>query len=414
MNSVPDSEPILPVPVPSSLRLLAIWEGGYASCIVPDEGRIVIGRAPTADLRVASNSVSREHAVVIAGEPPIIQDLWSTNGTRVDGRRIDAAEAVPLIAGRAIEVGNALLVLQDSNAPLQHARASAPEAPTLPPSEGKMERLHRLIELAATVSLHVTLQGEPSVGKERIARRIHQRSPRAHRPFLKVNCAKLKDSMIGSELLGQRAPGATPIRSRLFAAAAGGTVFFEEVTALSLAMQAELLRALGDAEVLHAARVTDTPLDVRVISSTSGDFGELVARGAFRSDLYYWLDGIHLQVPPLRERGEEILRLARQFLDQASAQLGLPAAVPSEAGAAWLRSHPWPSNLGELREVMFEAATAAAPGPIEVEHLEQGLALAQRVTWLDSSPISEVPSSVPESEPLSAPLAPAECTPAHH
>jgi DNA-binding NtrC family response regulator len=234
-----------------------------------------------------------------------------------------------------------------------------------------MDRLHRLIALAATVSLNVTLQGEASVGKEMIARRIHQRSSRSRKPFVKINCARLGDSEIGRELL--RRSGPAPVRSRLFEIASGGTVFLEEVGSLPLAIQAELLRAVGDAEVFNASSAGALPLDVRFISSTSNDFGGLIGGGAFRSDLHYWLGGIHLYVPPLRERADEILRLARQFLDQASMRLALPTLLFSDAAEAWLKGYPWPSNIRELREVVVEAGTAAAPGTIEVSHLEMGL-----------------------------------------
>jgi DNA-binding NtrC family response regulator len=353
----------------STLSIMAIWEGGHASCRVPLEGRLVIGRAPTADLRIASNSVSREHAVIIAGNPPVIQDLWSTNGTRVDDRLLEAAESAQLIPGRVVELGSALLVLQDDNAPFEAPKFA--ERRTTVPTEAKMDRLHRLIALAATVSLNVTLQGEASVGKEMIARRIHQRSNRSRKPFVKVNCARLSESEIGRELLQRSGP--TPVRNRLFEMASGGTVFLEEVGSLPLAIQAELLRAVGDAEVLSAASERVPPLDVRFISSTSNDFGGLIGGGAFRSDLHFWLGGIHLYVPPLRERAEEILRLARQFLDQASMHLALPTLYFSHAAEAWLKGYPWPSNIRELREVVVEAGTAAAPGMIEVSHLEASL-----------------------------------------
>jgi len=273
------------------------------------------------------------------------------------------------------------------------------ERPIAVPTEAKMDRLHRLIALAATVSLNVTLQGEASVGKEMIARRIHQRSSRGRKPFVKINCARLSDSEIGRELLERS--GAAPVRSRLFEMASGGTVFLEEVGALPLAMQAELLRAVGDAEVLNAVGDRALPLDVRFISSTSNDFGELIGGGAFRSDLHYWLGGIHLYVPPLRERADEILRLARQFLDQASMRLALPTLLLSEAAEAWLKGYPWPSNIRELREVVVEAGAAAAPGMIEVPHLEMGLELVHALGIdLDTNvaPNSAERSTIPESE----------------
>jgi sigma-54-dependent transcriptional regulator len=233
-----------------------------------------------------------------------------------------------------------------------------------------------------------------------IARRIHQRSSRNRKPFLKLNCARLTDSEIGRELLRRSGPGA--VRRRLLDLGSGGTVFLVEVGALPLVIQAELLRAVGDAEVLSATSADAPPLDVRFISSTSNDFGELIGGGAFRSDLHYWLGGIHLYVPPLRERADEILRLARQFLDQASVRLALPPMLMSEAAEAWLMGYPWPSNIRELREVVVEAGTAAAPDRIEVAHLEMGLDIVHSL-GLDPPPGVSVPSSerstIPGTEP---------------
>jgi hypothetical protein len=264
-------------------RLLALWDGGYASCPLPEQGRVVIGRSETVDLCVASNVVSREHALVTAGEPPMIQDLWSTNGTRVDGRRIAAAETAPLVLGRVIELGNALLILQDgmSPAPVPTFGASVSDGLTVPPSEANLDRLHRLIDLAATVSLNVTLQGTQNLGTELMAKRIHQRSLRGHNRFVKVNCAELSASELG----------------RLFREVRGGTLLLDEVAALSMDLQAELLDRLGHAEAPGVGHAGASPLDVRFISTTASDLSELVVLGGFHAELLQWLGGIRILVP---------------------------------------------------------------------------------------------------------------------
>jgi hypothetical protein len=264
-------------------RLLALWDGGYASCPLPEQGRVVIGRSESVDLCVASNVVSREHALVTAGEPPMIQDLWSTNGTRVDGRRIAAAETAPLVLGRVIELGNALLILQDgmSPAPTPQFGARLSDGLTVPPSEANLDRLRRLIDLAATVSLNVTFQGEPNLSTELMAKRIHQRSLRGHNRFLKVDCAELRASEIGQLLREVR----------------GGTLLLDEVAALSLDMQAEMLDRLGTPEAPGVGHASASPLDVRFISTSSSDLSELVALGGFRAELLHWLGGIRILVP---------------------------------------------------------------------------------------------------------------------
>jgi pSer/pThr/pTyr-binding forkhead associated (FHA) protein len=264
-------------------RLLALWDGGYASCPVPEQGRIVIGRSETVDLCVSSNVVSREHAIVTAGEPPMIQDLWSTNGTRVDGRRIAAAETAPLVLGRVIELGNALLILQDgmSPAPTPHFGARLPDGLTVPPSEANLDRLHRLIDLAATVSLNVTLQGDPNLSTELMAKRIHQRSLRGHNRFVKVSCAELRADELG----------------RLLREVRGGTLLLDEVAALSLDVQANLLDRLGPPEAPGVGHAGASTLDVRFIATTSADLSELVALGGFHAELLQWLGGIRIPVP---------------------------------------------------------------------------------------------------------------------
>ena len=265
------------------MRLLALWDGGYASCALPDAGKIVIGRAETVDLCVSSNVVSREHAIVTAGQPPMIRDLWSTNGTRVDGRRITAAESAPLALGRVIELGNALLILQDgmSPAPSPHFGARMPDGLTVPPSEANLDRLSRLVDLAATVSLNVTFQGKPNLATELMAKRIHQRSLRGHNRFVKVSC----DDLEPSELAG------------LLREVRGGTLLLDEVSALSTKTQRELVRRLGEPEVPGIGHAGASPLDVRLIATTSADLSELSHQGVFNAGLLRWLGGIRILVP---------------------------------------------------------------------------------------------------------------------
>ncbi len=267
------------------LKLLALWDGGYASCPLPEAGKIVIGRSESVDLCVASNVVSREHAVVTAGEPPMIQDLWSTNGTRVDGRRITAAEAAPLAPGRVIELGNALLILQDgmSPAPSPHFGARMPDGLTVPPSEANLDRLHRLVDLAATVSLNVTFQGKPSLATELMAKRIHQRSLRGHNRFVKIRCDELEVAELG----------------RLLREVRGGTLLLEEAAKLSTRAQNELVRRLGEPEGPGIGHAGGSALDVRFIATTSADLGELSQSGAFDGELLRWLGGIRILVPTL-------------------------------------------------------------------------------------------------------------------
>ena len=378
---------------PGAARLLAIWDGGNANCVLPESGSVVLGRGQNAGLRISSTSVSREHAEVTTGSPPTIRDLGSSNGTRVDGQQLQAGRSAQLWPGRVIELGNALVVLQDGDATAESK--SSPLSAARAAGEGKMDRLYRLIDLVATGTLSVILQGETGVGKEVMAKRIHQRSARAEQTFLKINCAAFAESMVESELFGHERgafTGAVQAKAGLLEAASGGTVLLDEVAELSLPMQAKLLRAVGNAEILRIGSLKPRTIDVRFIAATNGDFNDLIARGAFRSDLYFRLNGICLTIPPLRERRAEIPALARQFIAEASAPLGLSPPKLSERAASWLVSHIWPGNIRELRSVVDRAVLLAAGGTIDVPHLQMDPEFSQGAL---RAPASALAHSVP-------------------
>jgi len=316
-----------------------------------------------------------------------------------------------------VEFCNALIVLQDSLTQSEPGVSSDVERTRLPaPSvESKMARLSRLVDLVATGTLSVILQGETGVGKEITAQRIHERSARAEQSFLKINCAAFADSMVESELFGHERgafTGAAQAKAGLLEAASGGTVLLDEVAELSLSMQAKLLRAVGSAEVLRIGSLTPRTIDVRFIAATNGNFNELIARGAFRSDLYFRLNGISLTIPPLREREREIVPLALSFAGESSAQLGLAAPSFSEGALAWLAGHPWPGNIRELRSVVERAVLLAEGKTIEAEHLQVdlefsagalrpvGSALPSGVSGIPASPAHNLPRAEP-SRPTS-------------
>ena len=378
-------------------RLVAVWEGGSATCTIPARGKLVIGRAPHCDLHVLTPSVSREHAVVHAGPTPALEDLGSSNGTRLDGKLLARGETVPLGLGHVIQLGDALLVLQP--ALLRAALEPAPAAPAAVADESAIERVGRLVELVATSTLPVILRGETGAGKEVTAERIHARSARAAFPYLKINCAAFADSMVESELFGHERgafTGATQAKPGLFEAARGGTVLLDEVTELTLPVQAKLLRALGNHEVMRVGATKPTPIDVRFIAATNEDFSRLVASGKFRADLYFRLNGITLEIPPLRERRTEILPLAQEFAAMAAAQLGRKPPQLDAAARKWVQTYTWPGNVRELKNVIERATLLAQGGAIGAEHLQ-----ADPLSRPDASPTH--PSARFAAPPESAP-----------
>jgi len=236
-----------------------------------------------------------------------------------------------------------------------------------------MERLYSLADRAAKGTINVLIVGETGVGKEVMAERIHKLSPRAGKPFLCLNCASLSESLLTSELFGHERgafTGAVEAKPGLLETAPGGTVFLDEVGELPLGLQATLLRVLETRIVMRVGGVKPRPIDVRFVAATNCDLESGVAAGKFRRDLYFRLNGIMLQIPPLRARRVEIQPLAKTFLEQFSGQLGRsrPLRLGTEA-LRFLESYVWPGNIRELRNVIERASLLCAGDEILPEHL---------------------------------------------
>ena len=219
--------------------------------------------------------------------------------------------------------------------------------------------LLREIDLVADSELPVLLLGETGVGKELFARRLHRRSRRRDRPLVHVNCAALPESLAESELFGHvkgAFSGAGGERPGRFEAADGGTLFLDEVGELPLPVQAKLLRALQNGEIQRLGEDQPRSVDTRVIAATNRNLHEAVRDGRFRADLYHRLSVYPVPIPPLRERGGDVLLLAGRFLEQNRARLGLRSLrLSPEAGEALCR-YPWPGNVRELEHVISRAA----------------------------------------------------------
>jgi hypothetical protein len=307
-------------------------------------------------VRIDDDSISRNHAVLhVDGESIHIEDCGSSNGTLIGGRRITRLSRVPVEPRLTITMGEAMLVLHmgQAAAPESMVPSAVPE-----PRETSMERLYKLIELVAQSSISVLLAGETGVGKEVIAERVHQRSPRKSKPLVKLNCAALPDQLLESELFGYEKgafTGAVSAKTGLLEAAQGGTVFLDELGEMPLSTQAKLLRALECREVQPLGALKPRPIDVRFVAATNRDLETLSARGEFRRDLYFRLNGISIHIPPLRERTGEIPGLVDHFLT-ALERTGVQRCKISTAAMARLKAHSWPGNIRELRNVVERAA----------------------------------------------------------
>ncbi len=235
----------------------------------------------------------------------------------------------------------------------------------------KMHELHRLIDRVARSQISVLILGETGVGKELTAKAVHERSPRSAAPFVRLNCAALSESLIDAELCGHEKgafTGAVDSKAGLHEAADGGTIFLDEVGEMPLATQVKFLRVLEEREVLRVGGREPIQIDVRVVSATNRDLKAEIAKGTFREDLYFRLNGISLAVPPLRERTEEILALAALFMTQTCERDGVPIPALSPEAERLLTSYRWPGNVRELRNAM-ERAVLLADGIIDVAQL---------------------------------------------
>jgi DNA-binding NtrC family response regulator len=268
----------------------------------------------------------------------------------------------------------------------QRLRARRKELATLAPGAEtrhglvvRSETMGRVLDLAervAKVESTALITGESGVGKERIARLIHDASPRAARPFVAVNCGAVTETLLESELFGHARgafTGADRERPGLLEAAEGGTLFLDEVGEVSPGMQVKLLRALQEREIRRVGENRARRVDVRVVAATHRSLADEVAAGRFRQDLYYRLRVIELRVPPLRDRPEDVLALARVFLAELARRMGRKVTGFTPRAADHLLRHTWPGNVRELQNAVEHAVALATGSRVDVDDLPEEL-----------------------------------------
>jgi len=245
--------------------------------------------------------------------------------------------------------------------------------PLLLGSSTAMESVRQMIAKVARSQAPVHIVGESGTGKELVARLIHESGPRAGQPFVAVNCGAIPSELMESELFGHvkgSFTGATADHEGLIRSAEGGTVLLDEIADLPLLMQVKLLRVIQERTVRPVGATQEIPVDVRFLSATHQDLGALVADGAFREDLYYRINVIELVVPPLRERGEDVVELADHVLGRLAPKLGVPRPKLSAAARSALLGHAFPGNVRELENVLERAIALCEGGKIEAGDIQ--------------------------------------------
>ncbi|HVK59863.1 MAG TPA: sigma-54 dependent transcriptional regulator [Candidatus Kapabacteria bacterium] len=238
-------------------------------------------------------------------------------------------------------------------------------------------KIEKIIASDRRVETHlapVLIQGETGTGKTTIARWIHRHGPRSEQPLVEVNCSALPETLAESELFGHERGAFTDARAArigLFEAAHGGTLFLDELPSLSLALQAKVLTAVEDHKIRRVGGSKEIPVDVRIIAATNRILPEAVSKGEFREDLYHRLDLFSIDIPPLRERGDDIMSLAEMFLETLAKRHRVPRKSVSAAGRKALLCYPWPGNVRELAHELERAIVFDESNSLDFESLSR-------------------------------------------
>jgi two-component system, NtrC family, response regulator GlrR len=321
----------------------------------PDRGRseltsateLAVGTAAANQLVLTDPTVSRHHFVITATPRGYhVRDTGSTNGTFLAGHRVESAY---LVDGSVLRAGITTLRFEAADGEIREPLSDEDRFGRALGRSPAMRRLFALLPRIAASPSTVLVEGETGTGKSLLARAIHTAGPRAKGPFVVVDCGAIPAALIESELFGHERgafTGAVAARAGAFEAAAGGTVFLDEIGELPLDMQPKLLHAIEERAVRRLGSTHPVALDVRIIAATNRDLREAVNRGGFRSDLYYRLNIVKLRLAPLRERAGDVPLLVEAFYRDLT---GDPNALAPPALVSALAQHDWPGNVRELR-----------------------------------------------------------------
>jgi len=385
-----------PAPHEGALEALVYVRQTCTTHPLPPHGILRLGRGTDNDIRIDDQSVSRYHLLIHVGEGIEVEDLDSANGTllfRVDPEdtveaptrrneaeaRLRSGERRLLEPGDFVRAGSALIMIQALRPAATTRNGRALSIP--PAGEGpavlldpEMKRAYEIALRAAQSGISVLITGETGSGKEVFAETIHQRSARRGRPFLRLNCAALSESLLESQLFGHERgafTGANQTKPGLLESTDQGTVFLDEIGEMPLSIQAKLLRVLEERSILRVGATKPRPIDVRFVWATNRDLRLEVQAGRFRNDLYYRIAGVEFSIPPLRRRPLEIEPLARLFLRRFCERSNLPIPELTTGALQALHAYSWPGNVRELKNIMERAPFMCENGAITAAQIPQ-------------------------------------------
>jgi two-component system response regulator PilR (NtrC family) len=284
-------------------------------------------------------------------------------------------DEIKLVVQKALEKK----ALSSENARLRSELRTERRERQLVGTSGPMQQVYEMVGRIAATKTNVLIVGESGTGKELVARAIHTESDRNEAPFIALNCAAIPENLLESELFGHvkgAFTGAVGNKPGLFEAADGGTLFLDEVGELSLPLQVKLLRAIQEKTIRRVGGNSDRRVDVRIVAATNRRLEDEVAAGRFREDLYYRLNVIQLQLPPLRDRMEDLPLLVHHFVEKFARELAKPVRGVSDEAMERLRAHAWPGNVRELENGIERAVALSRGDWIEAESLPPSLGTA--------------------------------------
>ncbi len=349
---------------------------------------LVIGSAPDADVLVKDPSMSRLHCEIsMRPEGVVIRDLKSKNGTSIRGVRVMEAELTP---GEPASVGRTSITLVASGKSERVQLSAEMKFGQAVGQTPAMRLMFETLRRAANADVSVMLLGESGTGKEVLARGLHEEGPRKKEPFVVFDCSAVAPTLIESELFGYTKgafTGADKAREGLLVAANKGTIFLDEVGELPLELQAKLLRALETREVRPVGANEYQRFDARVVCATHRDLRARIAAGSFREDLYFRLAVVVVDIPPLRERKDDIPVLVERFLRGQTPPKSLSDLPPN--AMELLKSHHWPGNVRELWNTVTRLVLFPNLGQAAIQSSEAGLKLSAALDAVSHLPLRE-------------------------